>query len=46
MARQPHYELRLLPGSLSAAATGGQAFLLASPELYLLPSLGEQRLQR
>ena len=46
MARQSNFELRLLPGSLSAAGLGGRAFLLASPTFYLLPGLGEQRLQR
>jgi len=46
MARQPTYELRLRPGALSAAGLGGRAFLLVSPNLYLLPGLGEQRLQR
>ena len=46
MARQPNYELWLRLASLSAATSGGRAFLLASPELYPLPGLGEQRLQR
>ena len=46
MARQPKYALRPLSGSLAAAALGGRAFLLASPNLYLLPSLGEQRRRR
>jgi hypothetical protein len=46
MARQPHTELRLLPGLLAAAILDGRAFLLASTELLLHPGPGRQRLQR
>jgi len=43
MTRQPNTELRLLSGSLLAAALHGRAYLLASGELECHPGLGMQR---